>query len=211
MNASKFHANERIFMLDCGRKYLTPNWIKSLIKEIKNAGFTAITMHFSEEMGMRLEPKQYPWLAGGDHSLCVRGSKNGEAENDGKFITQDEMADIVRFAHGCGVEVIPSFDSPGHMNYVVKKYNAHFDRDIGNYFHKDGKVTIVQGSSVLKEKSQLSCSRGIDIANAEAVEFVKSLYIEYGRFFRELGCKKFDIGGDELLGFGETIDESLSK
>lgn len=211
MNSSIYHVSERIFMLDCARKYYTPAWIKRLILEIKNAGFNTISIHFSEDMGLRLESKRYPWLAGGDHSLCVYGTANGLAEDDGKFITQEEMADVVRFAQSEGVEVIPSFDSPGHMNYAVKKYNAQTGSDISNYFHKNGKISIVQGSSIKKEAAQMSYSRGIDISNPEAVEFARNLYTEYGNFFRSLGCRKFDIGGDELLGFGETIDATLSK
>ena len=99
-------------MLDCARKYYTPAWIKRLILEIKSAGFNTISIHFGEDMGNRLESKTYPWLAGGDHSLCVYGAANGQAENDKKFISQDEMADIVRFAQSNDIEVIPSFDSP---------------------------------------------------------------------------------------------------
>ena len=198
-------------MLDCARKYYTPAWIKRLILEIKDAGFNAISIHFSEDMGLRLESKKYPWLAGGDHSLCVYGAANGMPENDGKFITQAEMADIVGFAQAEGLEVIPSFDSPGHMNYAVKKYNSVNGADISNYFHKDGKKAIVQGSSIKKEPAQYTFARGIDITNPEAVTFARDLYEEYGRFFYSLGCRKFDIGGDELLGFGETIDDSLSK
>ena len=198
-------------MLDCARKYYTPAWIKRLILEIKDAGFNAISIHFSEDMGLRLESKKYPWLAGGDHSLCVYGAANGMPENDGKFISQDEMADIVRFAQANGIEVISSFDSPGHMNYAVKKYNSVNGADISNYFHKNGKKVIVQGSSIKKEPAQYTFSRGIDITNPEAVKFARDLYEEYGRFFYSLGCRKFDIGGDELLGFGETIDDSLSK
>ncbi len=211
MKTSIYRVPERIFMLDCARKYYTPAWIKRLILEIKSAGFNAISIHFSEDMGLRLESKRYPWLAGGDHSLCVYGAANGMPENNGKFITQDEMADIVRFAQSEGIEVIPSFDSPGHMNYAVKKYNAQTGSNISNYFHKNGKVAIVQGSSIPKEAAQYTHSRGIDISNAEAVEFARNLYAEYGEFFYSLGCRKFDIGGDELLGFGETIDDSLSK
>ena len=211
MKTSIYAVPERIFMLDCARKYYTPAWIKRLILEIKDAGFNAISIHFSEDMGLRLESKKYPWLAGGDHSLCVYGAANGMPENDGKFISQDEMADIVRFAQSNGIEVIPSFDSPGHMNYAVKKYNSVNGADISNYFHKNGKKAIVQGSSIKKEPAQYTFSRGIDITNPEAVKFARDLYEEYGRFFYSLGCRKFDIGGDELLGFGETIDDSLSK
>ena len=211
MNNSKYYVDECTFMLDCARKYLTPDWIKRLIGEISAVGFNAIIIHFSEEMGMRLESKRYPWLAGGDHNLSVFGIANGEPENNDKYITQAEMADIVRFAQAHGVEVIPSFDSPGHMNYVVKKYNEHYGTDIGNYFHKHGKVSIVHGSSAPKEAIPMSYSRGIDISNPEAVAFAVNLYLEYGRFFAGLGCKSFVIGGDEVLGFGEIIDDSLSK
>ena len=211
MEKSSFHVRECVFMLDCARKYLTPSWIKRLIDEISSVGYTAMIMHFSEDMGMRLESKQYPWLAGGDHSLCVFGSINGMPENNEKFITQDEMAGIVRHAHEKGISIIPSFDSPGHMNYLVKKYNEHYGKDISNYFHKNGRISIVQGSSIFKESAQLSYSRGIDITNPEAVAFAKSLYREYGEFFLQLGCTSFNICADELLGFGESIDDSVSK
>ena len=211
MDNSKYYVDKCIFMLDCARKYLTPGWIKRLISEISEVGYNAIIIHFSEEMGMRLESKRYPWLAGGDDRLCVFGIANGEAQNNGKYITREEMADIVRFARSRGVEVIPSFDSPGHMNYIVKKYNEHYNTDIGNYFHKDGRVSIVHGSSAPGEEIPMSYSRGIDISNPEAVAFAKNLYKEYGMFFAELGCRGFVIGADEILGFGETIDDSLSK
>lgn len=211
MNNSNYYVDECTFMLDCARKYLTPGWIKRLIGEIADVGYNSIILHFSEDMGFRIESKKYPWLAGGDHTLCPFGIANGEAENDGKYITQDEMADIVRYAQSRGVEVIPSLDSPGHMNFAVKRYNEHFGTNISNYFHKDGKVSIVQGSSAKQEAIPISYSRGIDISNPEAVAFAKSLYDEYGKFFAALGCKRFVIGGDEILGFGETIDDSLSK
>ena len=98
MNSFDFELKERIFMLDCARKYLTPEWIIKLIDEISMVGFNTMYIHFSEDMGMRLESKQYPWLAGGDHSLCVFGAANGEAHNDGKYITQEQMKTIVRHA-----------------------------------------------------------------------------------------------------------------
>ena len=202
---------ERIFMLDCARKYLTPQWIKRLIDEISAVGYNVLQIHFAEEMGHRLESKKFPWLAGGDHSLCVFYVAHGMPENDDKYITQDEMRDIVKHAQAHGMEVVPSFDSPGHMNYAVKRYNAHFGTDISNYFHKDGKRAMVSGSSIGKEKSATSYSRGIDLANPEAVAFAKELYSEYGAFFRELGCKSFDMGGDELLGFGDSVDNSVPK
>lgn len=194
---------ERAFFLDCGRKYYSPEWIKDMIKEISWSNMNAIYLHFSEEMGFRLESKTYPWLAGADHTLCVNGSANGVAEDDGKYITQDELRQIAEVAKLYHVELIPSLDSPGHMNYAVKKYNEQYGTDIGNYFHYNGQTSIVQGSG--PESVQKSYSRGIDISNKEAVTFAQNLYKEYAALFRELGCTKFDIGGDELLGWGGAV------
>lgn len=193
---------ERAFFLDCGRKYYSPDWIKDMIREISWSNMNAIYIHFSEEMGFRLESKTYPWLAGGDNTLCIGGASYGVAADNGKYITQDEMREIAAVAKLYHVEIIPSLDSPGHMNYAVKKYNAKYGTDIGNYYHYNGKTAIVQGSG--PETAQKKYSRGIDISNTEAVTFAKNLYAEYASFFKELGCTKFDIGGDELLGWGAS-------
>lgn len=194
---------ERAFFLDCGRKYYSPEWIKDMIREMSWSNMNTIYIHFSEEMGFRLESKTYPWLAGADNTLCVNGSASGVAEDNGKYITQDEMRQIAEVAKLYHVEIIPSLDSPGHMNYAVKKYNEQYGKDIGNYFHYNGKTSIVKGSG--PEAAQKSYSRGIDISNEEAVVFAQNLYKEYAAFFRELGCTKFDIGGDELLGWGSAV------
>lgn len=213
MADSKFRVDERIFMLDCARKYYTPNWIKRLIDEISSVGFNAINIHFSEDIAIRLESKKFPWLMGGDHTLCSFGVEYGCPEDNDKYITREEMADIVRYAQSRGLEVIPSLDTPGHASYAVKKYRLQYGVDIGNYYHKNGKVAIVQAAGESQEKANAIYSSGIDISNPTALEFIKELYTDYGLFFRELGCKSFDIGGDELLGWGTEgcIDPTLPK
>ena len=213
MTSSKFRVGERIFMLDCARKYFTPKWVKRLIDEISAVGFNVFNIHFTDEVGHRLESKKFPWLAGGDYTLCTFGAAYGCPDDDGKFFTLEEMADIVRYAQSHGMEVLPSFDSPGHMTYAVKKYKQVRGVDIGNYFHKHGKVAIVASAGERDERSQEVYSRGIDISSPEALEFAKALYTEYGEFFYSLGCRSFDIGGDELLGWGDkgSIDPSLPK
>jgi N-acetyl-beta-hexosaminidase len=204
---------ERAVSLDNGRKYFSVTEIKELIREMSWSKMNALALHFSEEMGLGIESKRYPWLAGRDGSMCVAA----EIETDSRYLTQEEIVEIVEYANLYHVEIIPSFDSPGHMNYIVKKFNekckdaaysfeyngvtytAAAGSEIGNYYHYNNKTAIVQGS---RNKSY---SRGIDISNEVAAAFTKSLVQEYATLFGQLGCTKFDIGGDELLGWGSAV------
>lgn len=211
---------ERALSLDCGRKYYTVDWIKQLIRELSWSDMNALVLHFSEEMGLGLESKTYPWLAGRDGKLCV----SAEIDTDNRYLTQDELREIAEYARLYHVKLIPSFDSPGHMNYIVKKFKEQSaagewsftyngttynitkgTTDIGNYYHYNGQKAIVQGSR------NTNYSRGIDISNKIAVAFTQSLVEEYATLFRELGCTAFDIGGDELLGWGSSLSSSVSK
>lgn len=215
------HVLERAVSLDNGRKYFTVAWIKEFIREMSWANMNALALHFSEEMGLGIESQLYPWLAGRDGTLCTQADLG--ASYDGRYLTQDEVAEIVEYARLYHVEIIPSLDSPGHMNYIVKKFNekcavedftftydgktytAEAGSEIGNYYHYNNQVSIVKGSR------NPDYSRGIDISDEIAVAFTRSLIEEYAALFADLGCTKFDIGGDELLGWGSAITSSVSK
>jgi N-acetyl-beta-hexosaminidase len=208
------HVPERAVSLDNGRKHFSVDWIKKFIREMSWANMNALALHFSEEMGLGIESKLYPWLNGRDGALCTQAA----VSTDNRYLTQDEVKEIVEYAKLYHVEIIPSLDSPGHMNYIVKKFNekcanqnfsftydgvtytAKAGTTISNYFSYNGKRTdVVPGTR------NTAYSRGIDISNEIAVAFTKSLIEEYATLFADLGCTKFDIGGDELLGWGTAV------
>jgi glycine/D-amino acid oxidase-like deaminating enzyme len=56
--------------------------------------------HLSDNQGFRVESKKFPRLTG-------MGS-------DGQFYTQDEVRDLIAYAHDRGIRVVPEFDMPGH-------------------------------------------------------------------------------------------------
>lgn len=208
------HVPERAVSLDNGRKHFSVDWIKEFIREMSWANMNALALHFSEEMGLGIESKLYPWLNGRDGALCTQAA----VSTDNRYLTQEEVVEIVEYAKLYHVEIIPSLDSPGHMNYIVKKFNekcanqnfsftydgvtytAKAGTTISNYFSYNGKRTdVVPGTR------NTAYSRGIDISNEIAVAFTKSLIEEYATLFADLGCTKFDIGGDELLGWGAAV------
>ena len=212
---------ERSISLDNGRKYFSPDWIKELIREMSWAGMNTLVLHFSEEMGLGLESKLYPWLNGRDGTLCVFES----ISTDNRYLTQDELRDIAEYAKLYNVELVPAMDTPGHMNYIVKKFNAKAasgsftftyngtkynvpkGTNISNYYHHGCSSTTHSAScrdGLVQGSRNVNYSRGIDISNPIAVAFTKSLLTEYATLFREFGSTKIDIGGDELLGWGAS-------
>jgi len=199
---------ERTVHLDCGRKYFSKTWIKNFIKRMSWQQYNAIELHFSEDQGLRLESKKFPWLA---------GSYNG----DSRFLTQKDMEDICRTAARYHVEVIPSFDTPGHMGYIVKRYKNYIESHPGYRFTYNGKTYSKKTagfkniSNYQKYKGHRSGYNylGIDLSNKTARAFASALVDEYAGFFKKQGCAKFNLGGDELLGWnkislgGKTFDD----
>lgn len=209
---------ERGMSLDNGRKYFSVENIKSLIRELSWSNMNCLTLHFSEEMGLGIESKLYPWLNGRDGTLCTQAEITDAmiaANPDfNLYLTQEQVVEIINYAKLYHVQVIPSLDTPGHMNHIVKKFNEQCDTgnfsftfdgvtynttaatDIGNYFHYGSYTPVIVGGS-----RNANYSRGIDISNSMAVAFTKSLVQEYATLFYNAGCTTIDIGGDELLGW----------
>ena len=61
----------RSVLLDCGRKYYSKAWILDLLDHMEDCGANELVLHFSDDMGLRLESRQYPWLAGSDNAWSL--------------------------------------------------------------------------------------------------------------------------------------------
>ena len=109
-------------MVDVGRKYFRPETLARLIGVIADLGLNTLQLHFSEDMGLGLDCPAYPWLAGRDGILCTQG-KVGTVFPDTGFLTVPELTDLLSLAASKGINVIPSLDSPGHLNYTVKRFH----------------------------------------------------------------------------------------
>ncbi|WP_202395572.1 beta-N-acetylhexosaminidase [Virgibacillus halodenitrificans] len=151
---------ERRVHLDMARKYITKEWIIQHIREMSYYKMNAIQLHFSENMGFRIESDTDPAIV----------SKDG-------YLTKDEIREIIAEANKYGIKIIPSLDTPGHTEHILKVHPEFGQVDkYGNH----SKVAL-------------------DITNPEAVEYVKKLYTEYMDLFE--GSTDFHIGADEYMEF----------
>ena len=150
---------ERRLHVDCARKYISKDWFIRQIREMSFLKMNAIQIHFSENLGFRIECETDPAIVSDE------------------YLTKAEIREILAEAEKYGVKVIPSFDSPGHVDQILKAHPQY------------GQVN----------SSGEHYASGLDVTNPEAVAYIYSLYDEYMELFE--GCTDFHIGGDEYMEF----------
>lgn len=94
----------RGYMNDCGRNFLELDGVKAIIDMMSRYKMNLFHWHLSDYHGWRLESKRYPQLQ--DNRAFVR--------QVGKYYTQREFREVVRYAAERGVTVMPELDVPGH-------------------------------------------------------------------------------------------------
>ena len=95
----------RGFMPDTARNYLDMDSLKAVIDMMGRYKLNLLHWHLSENYAWRLESKKYPQL---------QAKKAFIIRHIGKFYTQDDFREIVRYCAARGVTVMPELDVPGH-------------------------------------------------------------------------------------------------
>lgn len=212
---------ERTVMLDCARKYLTKDWICNFIKEMSWMGYNTLELHFSEDGGFRADfwdPQYYKgsfhpendfsWICG-SHVQSWVGSGYANDPDAGKYLTTAELVEILNTAKEYHIAVIPSFDSPAHMDYLTWKFEQNYKSNSGYSFKSsyDGKTytaSSVNGCINYTEKTGEGSPTWPDyttiaIKQDVAKAFVFQLYSDIADFFQEYaGSTDFSIGADEV-------------
>ena len=98
----------RGLMIDCGRHFEPIDVIKRTLDGMAAVKLNVFHWHLTEDQGFRIESKVYP-------RLTAMGS-------NGLFYTQQDAAEIVRYARDRGIRVVPEFEMPGHSTAWLVAY-----------------------------------------------------------------------------------------
>lgn len=184
---------QRIFLLDCGRKYFTPDEVKAIINELQKNHYTHIELAFGNDglrflldnMSLNVNGKEYSSedikaaIEYGNQQFCANNKYNTSASS--AAWSQTDMDDIISYADEHDIKVVPLFNAPGHMFAVVKAMEK-----LGL---TDAYVKVGYADS--------SPNWGLNVTNPAAVNFVKELVQKYVAYFAGKGCGMFNIGADE--------------
>ncbi len=106
----------RGLLLDCGRQFMSVEFIKRTIDLLAYHRMNVLHWHLVEDQGWRLEIEGYPLLTD-------VGSWRGEGEQrSGGFYSQDEVREIVAYAAERYVTVVPEIELPGHCVAALAAY-----------------------------------------------------------------------------------------
>lgn len=189
----------RIVHLDCGREYFTKQWIIALINEMSAAGYNQLQLAFGnggfrfclDDMavsGYTSEQVKNAIEAGNEHYNTYgddeKGPTNGEwiAYNpEVNSLTESEMNEIISHAQAKGIEIVPMFNTPGHMHALLAAM-----QELG--------------------MSDVSVKNGcMNLSNTSAVSFTKELIEKYVEYFKNNGCDYFHFATDEYSSFNTTF------
>ena len=177
-------AKRKMISIDAGRKYFSPDQLKEIIDKAKHYGYTDLHLLVGND-GMRFMLDDMTITANGKTYASddvKRALENGTdayyKDPNGNHLTESQMTDLINYAKNKGIGLIPTVNSPGHMDAIL-----HAMKELGiqkpnfNYLGKES-------------------ARTVDLDNKEAVEFTKALIDKYAAYFAGKS-DIFNIGLDE--------------
>ena len=177
-------AKKKIVSIDAGRKYFSPEQLKEIIDKAKHYGYTDLHLLVGND-GLRFMLDDMSITANGrtytsdDVKRTIeKGTNDYYNDPNGNHLTESQMTDLINYAKDKGIGLIPTVNSPGHMDAIL---NAMKELGIQNpnfsYFGKES-------------------ARTVDLDNEQAVAFTKALIDKYAAYFAKK-TEIFNIGLDE--------------
>src|SRR6266436_22572 len=155
----------RGLLIDVGRHFIPLEVLKRNLDGMAVVKMNVLHLHLYDNEGFRIESKRFPKLQ--------------EAESDELYYTQNEIRELVAYAHDRGIRIVPEFEMPGHSRSLFAGYPA-LASGPGPYKIEPGAADAV-----------------MDSTPEQTYKFIDRFIAEMARLFPD---DYFHIGGDELDG-----------
>jgi hexosaminidase len=155
-------------MIDVSRHFIPIDVLKRNLDGMAAVKLNVLHWHLSDDQGFRVESKVFPKLTG-------MGS-------DGMFYTQEEIRDLIAYAHDRGIRVMPEFDIPGHSR---------------SWFLGYPELSSGSGPYTLERGGPGYIDPVMDPTRESTYKFLEKFIAEMAKLFPDA---YFHIGGDEVNG-----------
>ncbi|WP_367042382.1 beta-N-acetylhexosaminidase [Streptomyces sp. Je 1-332] len=125
----------RGMMLDVARHFMPKDGVLRYLDLLAAHKLNVFHFHLTDDQGWRIEIKRYPKLteAGSWRPRSKWGHRASELWHDtphGGFYTQDDIREIVAYAHERHIAVVPEIDIPGHSQAAIHAYPELGNTDV---------------------------------------------------------------------------------
>jgi hexosaminidase len=198
-------------MLDVARHFFGVADVKRLIDLASLYKLNRLHLHLSDDQGWRIAIHSRPRLATHGGRTAVGGGKGG-------YYTQQQYAEIVRYAASRYVVVVPEIDMPGHVNAALSAYPELTCDGIAPPLYTGidvGFSTLCIGrpeterfvEDVVGEIAALTPGPYLHVGGDEAKSTTRADYIA----FVELAQRIVRSHGKRMVGWGEVASAPLAR
>lgn len=107
----------RGMLLDCGRHFMTKDFVKRYIDLLAYHKMNTLHWHLTEDQGWRIEIRKYPKL-----TTIGAWRTYEDGERYGGFYTQEDIKEVVAYARSRYINVVPEIEMPGHSVAALAAY-----------------------------------------------------------------------------------------
>lgn len=204
-------------MLDVSRHFFTVDEVKAFINQMSAYKFNVFHWHLTDDHGWRIEIKSLPRLTevgawrvkrygffGRDRS----NPKPNEKATYGGFYTQEQIADIVRYAADRNITIVPEIDMPGHSMAALAAYPDLSVNKEPKFVNPGTKFSEWYGGG----KFKMLIENTLNPADEQVYDFIDKVFTEVAALFPGT---YIHMGGDEAYhGYWEEdagVQEFMKK
>lgn len=173
-------------LLDVARHFMPKHDVLRYLDQAHAHKFNVVHLHLTDDQGWRVEIKRYPrltevgsWRTESNVGPWRHNIHDGRPH--GGFYTQEDLREIVAYAHARGITVLPEIDVPGHAEAAIAAYP-----ELGCALEGDAQATV---------RTSWGISTNVLRPNWETLEFFKNVFDELMDIF---DGPFIGLGGDEV-------------
>ena len=189
----------KIVQVDAGRKYWSLSVLEQLVDEMAANGYNQLGLYFSDNQGFRFALDDMNVTVGtttydlsnalgngiyqkglqSSAPMCQASDPDAHfrpsLETENNYLTQAQMDELITYASRRGIEIVPTFDMPGHMGAILNQFSD---------------FKIIYNGNV--------SNTTLNVTDSTAVEFALQILQKYIAYFADRGCRFFNICSDEF-------------
>lgn len=201
--------------VDVGRNFHSKQFMIDLMDQMAAYKLNKLHLHLGEDEGWRLQIPGLPELTDVGSKRCHDPEENscllmqlgadvsGESELDG-FYSREDYIDLVAQAKARHIQLIPSFDMPGHSRAVIKSMEARYRKLMAagdkagaeQYLLSDlNDKTVYESIQFYSDNTINACMESPYAFLGKVIDEVQQMHVEAGQ-----PLTVYHIGADETAG-----------